>query len=282
MEGLNRLRRCAVPFFLGVLAGCGGSENIIATVGGHRIDVTTFQGYLEASTGMSWQISDGRVASRLLDQYLDQEVVAVAAEIRHDTEVPVDPAERSALVRSLLDEVCGSTPPIEQERVDREVVRRLDQVRPARAHVRQLLLATVEEADAARRRLDEGEGFDLLSRSVSRAPNAQTGGELGYVVQGTLPQDLDEVIFGLEPGEISQPVSSPAGHHIFQVLDVIPAGPPSRTEVEVATRNELTEESVRAFTRECVERLGTEIGVVVYGDHLWFEYEGWYGRIDGT
>lgn len=275
-----RLCRWSVVVIGAAAVACGVGENVIAKVGDHEIDVAALQVYLEGVTGTSWPEVEWRVASRLLDQLIDQEVVAAAAKDRRESIIPDDPAARSAAVRSLLREVCGPVSPVLQEALDKEIARRMEQVQPARAHVRQLLLKSLEEAEVAQGRLNRGEDFERLSLEVSQAPNAEGGGELGYVVQGTLPQELDEVIFAMEPGTTSQPVSSPAGYHIFQVLEVIPEGPPRRAEVEIAARRDLVESHARDFARECVDGLAAEVGVTMFRDRLWFQYDGRYGRDD--
>ncbi len=277
---LVRLARWSMVVVGATSVACGVGEDVIAKVGDHEIDVASLQVYLEGVTGNSWQEVEWRVASSLLDQLIDQEVVAAAANGRPSSAIPDDPAARSAAVRSLLREVCGPVPAVSQDVLDQEIARRLERAQPARAHVRQLLLKSLEEAEAARERLNQGEEFERISLEASHAPNAEGGGELGYVVQGTLPQDLDEVIFAMEPGTTSQPVPSPAGYHIFQVLEVIPEGPLRRAEVEIAARRDLSEASARAFARECVDGLAAEVGVSMFRTHLWFQYEGRYGRED--
>jgi len=118
--------------------------------------------------------------------------------------------------------------------------------------------------------------FVELSRQVSRAPNAGDGGELGLLTEGGLPEDLDEVIFALESGEISEPVPGPSGYHIFQVLEIVPEGPPPREEVEPQIRRRLEETAAREHTAACVNRLAHEVGVRVNHDRLWFRYNGRY------
>jgi len=260
---------------LAALTGCGPEAGVVAKAGDRVIETTAFQGYLEAVTGLRWQAVQERVASQLLDQYLDQEVLVLAAG-RDPTDEPLDPTRRAAVVRSLLDGLCGSPPPPSQSAVEEEIARRSAESRPARVHVRQMLLDSEEEAAEARKRVLAGESFLDVSRQVSRAPNAKSGGELGYVQAGTLPPELEKVIFNLAPGAVSKPLSSPAGYHIFQVLEKVPAGPPDRAELEPVVRRELEDAIARSHVRECVERLAGELGVVVYPKHLWFHYEGRY------
>jgi parvulin-like peptidyl-prolyl isomerase len=280
MDGVRRPCRTLLLFF-GVMApACGVGEHVVARVGHHDVEVQIVQSYMGSVAGMRWQSVDDRVASRVLDQFLDQEVVAAAASGRRHEGIPTEPGPRSAAVRSLLAEVCGALPPLPKQALDREIERRLQEVKPARAHVRQMLLVSEEEAEIVRQRLDDGEPFVEVSREVSRAPNADAGGELGFVEKGTLPPDLDEVIFSMNRGEISPPVSSPAGYHVFQVLDVIPEGPADRSQIEVVARREMEENFARGFTRECVDRLAGEVGVTIHPEHLWFQYRGRYGGQD--
>jgi parvulin-like peptidyl-prolyl isomerase len=274
------VRRSTIALLTTTVIACGVGEQVVARVADLEVKVEALQAFVKAATGMDWQVVNERVASRLFDQFLDQEVVAAAAAGRRGAGIPVDPDARSAAVRALLAEVCGHVPPLPPAALDREIERRLDQVQPARSHVRQMLLDSLEEAAIVQTRLEAGESFVEVSREASRAPNADAGGELGFVVQGTLPQDLDEVIFGLKEGEISPPVQSPAGYHIFQVLEVVPEGPASRSEVEMVARREMGESFARDFIRECVDRLADEVGVILYPDHLWFRYHGRYGGND--
>lgn len=258
------------------IAGCGPEAGVLATVGDANVEVDAFRKHLAAATGEPWEGATGPVASRLFDQFLDQEVVLVAANREHQVDVPSEPGVRSARVRLLLDGLCGPPPPPDAQRLEAAVAEALAVERPARARVRQMLLDSREEAEDARRRLDEGADFVELSKSVSRAPNADGGGQLGVLTQGGLSENLDEVIFALGADEISEPVPGPSGYHIFQVLELFPAGPPPRAEVEAEIVKRLEESSAREHSAACVRRLAGEVGVDVIHDRLWFPYEGRY------
>lgn len=260
-----------------LLFGCGAGPGVLAQVGDSRVAVAEFQHYLESASGEPWQSVDDRVATRLLDQYLDQELVLEAGLGRAADHVAGDPAARTASVRPLLAELCGAAATPSDAAVQTELDRRQSEPRRRRVRLRQLLLPDLAAAEAARQRVADGEPFEEVSRQVSRAPNAASGGTLGLLEEGTLPPQIDAVVFGLEVGELSPPVRSPAGYHIFQVLAVAPAGTPSRTELEPAVRRELAIRAAGESTRACLERLAGEVGVRVYPDHLWFNYDGRYG-----
>jgi len=263
--------------------GCGGGQAGLAEVGDDRVEIEPFQVYLEEASGQPWQGVSARVASKLLDQYLERQVLIEAAgqrEIFTNRELTkLGPGEMTWL----LPQLCGPPPEPSTEDVEREVELRLVEPLPAQAHVRQILVDSLEQAENARQRLAEGDDFVTVSRELSRAPNAMDGGELGTIFEGSLPEEVDHVVFSLASGEISDPVQGQSGYHIFQVLEMIPAGPPDRSEAESSVRMELTEQGAREHTRRCIEDLVSEVGVEVKPSNLWFAYDGRYGegRVDG-
>ncbi len=69
-------------------------------------------------------------------------------------------------------------------------------------------------------KLKEGANFDDLAMQYSQGPNAQKGGDMGYIEQGQMLEVLDKAIFILKPGEFSEPVKSEIGYHIFKLEDI--------------------------------------------------------------
>jgi peptidyl-prolyl cis-trans isomerase SurA len=67
--------------------------------------------------------------------------------------------------------------------------------------------AVRNEAEEVRRTL-KPETFGDLAKQLG-------GGDLGWITQGDLPEELEKALSTLEPGEISQPVRAASGFHIF-------------------------------------------------------------------
>lgn len=90
-----------------------------------------------------------------------------------------------------------------------------------------------EKAQRAAQRAKSGEDFAVLAKELSEDQNTATnGGELGFVT-AMLPSGFYEVentIYSLRDGEISDPVHSTLGIHVFKILGRRPA----RGEVEAA------------------------------------------------
>ncbi|MGH1397677.1 MAG: peptidylprolyl isomerase [Alphaproteobacteria bacterium] len=61
--------------------------------------------------------------------------------------------------------------------------------------------------------------FFRLAQQFSSAPGAPKGGNLGWVQEGQLADDLDAVLVHMNKATISEPIRSPAGYHILALRD---------------------------------------------------------------
>jgi peptidyl-prolyl cis-trans isomerase SurA len=96
-------------------------------------------------------------------------------------------------------------------------------------HARHILIKTneaVSEDDARRRLLDlreritrGGADFAELARLHSEDGSAARGGDLGWLYPGDTVPDFERAMDALKPGELSQPVQTPFGWHLIEVLD---------------------------------------------------------------
>ena len=68
-------------------------------------------------------------------------------------------------------------------------------------------------------RVARGEPFDKLAASYSDAPDALTGGNLGWRNAERLPGLFAEAVANLKPGETTPILRSAAGFHIVRVID---------------------------------------------------------------
>ncbi|MDK9703357.1 MAG: peptidylprolyl isomerase [Sulfuritalea sp.] len=96
----------------------------------------------------------------------------------------------------------------------------------------------VSEAEARRKlvalkeRLDNGADFAELARLHSNDLSAARGGDLGWLYQGDTVPDFEKAMDALKINQISEPVQSPFGFHLIQVLE-------RRTEDATAERQRL-------------------------------------------
>ena len=102
-------------------------------------------------------------------------------------------------------------------------------VRVEQTHARHILLKTsavLSDADARQRLeglrervLKGGEDFAELAKVHSADLSAGKGGDLGWVNPGDTVPAFEQAMNALKPGEISEPVQSPFGWHLIQVLE---------------------------------------------------------------
>lgn len=75
----------------------------------------------------------------------------------------------------------------------------------------------LEKAHAIAARLRRGANFAELARTESDDPNsAPNGGSLGAARREMLPPEIAAVLAKLQPGQISDPVRTPLGVHVFR------------------------------------------------------------------
>lgn len=84
----------------------------------------------------------------------------------------------------------------------------------------------VEQADEAKRSADRimeqlrrGAPFAAVAQQFSHGATAQSGGDLGWILPGSLDPALDAAIDKLPLRQVSDPIRSPSGWHILYVVD---------------------------------------------------------------
>ncbi|MEO1367431.1 MAG: peptidylprolyl isomerase [Acidobacteriota bacterium] len=114
---------------------------------------------------------------------------------------------------------------------------------------------------ALRERVLAGERFeDLMDASESEV--RLLDGWLGWVGRGALPGPLEDVVFGLDVGEVSQPVPVKGGGVLFLVKDAEKAGPMPLAQVRSGIREALIEEARARSIAEQTADLDVEYRVV--------------------
>lgn len=95
-------------------------------------------------------------------------------------------------------------------------------------HARHILIKTnelVSESEARSRllalkeRLENRADFAALARAHSEDASAAKGGDLGWLSPGDTVPEFERAMNALKPGEVSDPVQTPFGWHLIQVLE---------------------------------------------------------------
>ncbi|MBL8457732.1 MAG: peptidylprolyl isomerase [Zoogloea sp.] len=165
----------------------------------NRMSMTEFRKALERD-GISWErfreeVRNEMLLTRIREREVDGRIVVSDAEVSNFLAQPDNAMgqEEYNLSHILFRAPEGATP----EQLAR--------------------LRTKAEDVAAR--VARGEPFDKLAASYSDAPDALTGGNLGWRNAERLPGLFAEAVANLKPGETTPILRSAAGFHIVRVID---------------------------------------------------------------
>jgi parvulin-like peptidyl-prolyl isomerase len=71
-----------------------------------------------------------------------------------------------------------------------------------------------------KKRLNEGEDFAKIAKEESEDPeSAARGGDIGYVLHGVAPPELDKAAFTMEVGQTSAPILTETGYNIIRITE---------------------------------------------------------------
>ena len=111
-------------------------------------------------------------------------------------------------------------PQVARAHVNARLVDEVPQSAP-QVQVSHIMVGTEELANEVYADINSGaETFEDAAATWSTDTATNTnGGQLGWVTDGQLPDEMNDVIFGMEPGTISEPIQTPFGWHIVKVTD---------------------------------------------------------------
>ena len=243
----------------------------IAMAGDRPVTLDAFMAWVKTATSEDPKNVSPRVLSSLLDQYLDEVLLARAVEAAEPKVSGTTPREKR---RAFLNRVAGL-----ETLQDADFRREYDAhperyKRPALVRVSQLLFRAREDADAAVKRLAEGASWGDVSRASSVAPNAASGGSLGLLGRADLPREFEKAVWSLSAGKTSAVLATPHGFHVFRVDERLDARDVTFEEAAPGLRIAVAEDRSARALGEAIAGAQRRFPVSVVEDHLPFPYVG--------
>ena len=151
---------------------------------------------------------------------------------------------------------------------------RKDFVRPAMVYLREFFLSTEKKtedeipkievkAKAYLERLKKGEDFEGLAKRYSEGTTAKDGGELGGFERGQLSKELEDAVFTMKHGDLTDVIRTKTGFLILQVQQRFEAGEQPLDKVEGEIQNRLYFERMQPQLRKYLTHLREDSYVVV-------------------
>ena len=282
------MKRTTVPLVLSLtmlfaVAGCarrGGHRSAarpetVAMAGEKPVTLGEFTAWAKKATSQDPKNVSPRVLSSLLDQYLEEVLLARAVE---DAVPPVPGANPAEKRRAFLARSAGLET-LQDSDLRKEYDAHAERYkRPTLVRASQLLFRTKESADAAVKRLDLGVPWLNVSRESSVAPNAASGGSLGLLARTDLPREFEKAVWSLPAGGRSPVVATPHGFHVFRVDERLDARDVTFEEALPALRMAVAEERSSKALEEAIAGARLRFPVTVVEDHLPFPYVGTNAR----
>jgi peptidyl-prolyl cis-trans isomerase SurA len=153
-------------------------------------------------------VSDGTSFASLRDDVRNEIIMNRLREREVDNNIQVSEGE----IDNFLALQGGGTPNSQEVDIAQILIRTpeqatADQIEQARA-----------KADDVYKQATSGADFSKLAVSYSNAPDALTGGDLGWRTTERYPQLFVDAVSSLNAGDVTKPIKSPVGFHVLKLV----------------------------------------------------------------
>jgi len=199
--------------------GCGERPGeIVAEVNGKQISSLEFHDRYSKYLAQFQQRDNLLLRKQILNNMINE--MLIHEDIRNlglDADGPAVEKLRSIRTQAILDEyakhVSTDTLEVSDAELEREFV-----LFNTKVNARYLLAKSQDDARGLKKRLTQGETFEVLAREVFQDPGlANSGGSLGTFGWGDLEPSLEEAAFSTPIGEVSDPIRIRAGYAVLRV-----------------------------------------------------------------
>jgi peptidyl-prolyl cis-trans isomerase SurA len=129
---------------------------------------------------------------------------------------------------------------------------------PTEAEMQAALDAAKTKAEDLLEQIHKGAKFQDLAKQYSDGPSAKDGGDLSYFKRGTLSKDLEDKVFALKTGEVTDVIRTKQGYVILQATEHQMAGIPTLKEVEPRIQDALYMQKLQPALRAYLTTLREE------------------------
>jgi peptidyl-prolyl cis-trans isomerase SurA len=129
---------------------------------------------------------------------------------------------------------------------------------PTEAETQAALDAAKAKAEDLLDQINKGAKFDELAKKYSNGPSAKDGGDLNYFKRGTLSKELEDKVFALKAGGVTDVIRTKQGYVILKATEHQMAGIPTLKEVEPRIQDALYMQKLQPALRAYLTTLREE------------------------
>ncbi len=125
--------------------------------------------------------------------------------------------------------------------------------------IKQIILPSREDAIGVKNQLESGHSLDDIKREYSVKTNKAQIIDLEKIGRGDLSDEIAQLVFKLAPGDISEPVNTALGWHLFEVVEVFPEQIKSIEQVKSSLKQQLEMEKRAEILNDLMQRIGQDV-----------------------
>ncbi|NCO24435.1 MAG: hypothetical protein COZ07_07695 [Candidatus Infernicultor aquiphilus] len=201
------------------------SETILSSFNGQTITLGEFnQLWDQIPENNKLQLTKRNVLDQIIsEKLLIQEAKNRGLEQDKDVLEQIKNTTEQILVQSLIEkEIIGKVKVDDQEALTYYEENKDNFITKEQVYLYNILVETEEVAKDILEKLKAGGDFIEIAKEKSTGPSAAQGGDLGYISKGDLIPEIENDVFALEIGNISDIIKSQYGFHILKVTDKKP------------------------------------------------------------
>jgi len=130
------------------------------------------------------------------------------------------------------------------------------------------LAAAQAKAEDVLAQIRKGASFEDLAKKSSDGPSAKDGGDLSYFKRGTLAKELEDRVFAMKAGDVSDVIRTKQGFVILKVTEHQTEGIPSMKEVEPRIQDALYMQKLQPALRAYLTKLREEAFIDIKQGYL--------------
>lgn len=225
-------------------------DTVVATVDGHEITLGQMIITRAQLPAQYQQLPDDVLFKGILDQLIQQQLLADQVEgMPKRVAAALVNEERSMLAGEAIDDLAKVA--VTEEAIQADYASMFADAAPETEYnASHILVATEEEINAAKARIDAGEDFAAVATEISTDTSGPGGGSLGWFGKGMMVPEFENAVIALEPGQVSEPVQTQFGWHLVKLNETREKEQPSLDELRGEIVAKLEEQAIQAVLAE--------------------------------
>ena len=292
-------------------------DPVVVSVGGRDVTQAALDRFLASRTGLGGTL-DAPLLSALLEELVREQLLVIAAEEEGVEVSEVQLLEETSALRrgpgpDVVRTETGTAAPgsagdapespdggwLRSQVRDRLLVDRFmdtvvlagleatDEALQLEFEANRAFYGRPETVTVSERRFGDQESAEAAARLLRQEPRSGGDGEgadpflpVGTFRKGELPDDVDQAVFVLEPGDTTDAIETAAGFRVFRVDQRLPAASLEFDEVQDVVRLTVLRQEADARVQNLLEDLQNRHPVRVHTDNLPFPYVGQLPKLE--